>query len=434
MPEAPPRALVESALLESWFRATVEALSPAALVRARVPELAWDRYAHILVLALGKAAGSMLEGWLHAVAPELRKRTRIVLALPEGAAAPAPVDAAGWDLATFRGGHPQLNADSLRAAAAMLVAAERLAGSAGVDAPGLMLTLISGGGSALVEMPLRGDRTPSAQRLNRALVASGAPIGDINIVRKHASAFKGGRLAVAAASPFVDQVSWILSDVPGGDLGAVASGPTHPDASTLTEARAVLKRWLPGETCNLEETPKPGHAAFARSQWRCLADNADACAHVAGLARAAGYAPVEIDATADEWESVQAARYFAGRWRQLRGAHARPCLIAGGEVRVRTSGATGRGGRNQDLALRVAGALAGEAFCFLSAGTDGVDGSSDAAGAIVDGSSWARARAAGHDPETHLRHFNAEPLLAAIGALIHTGPTGNNLRDVRVFV
>jgi hydroxypyruvate reductase len=236
------------------------------------------------------------------------------------------------------------------------------------------------------------------------------------------------RAATAATSGSDPSQTW------PSHLSAVASGPTCPDATTLAEARAVLERWLPGAAPVLQETPKPGDAIFARSRWHVLAGNADACAHLAESARAAGFAPVAVDATADEWESAEAARYLAGRWRELRAQHPRPCLIAGGEVRVRATGAMGRGGRNQHLALQIARALEGEEFRFLSAGTDGVDGFSDAAGALVDGGTCERARAAGFDPEVQLRGFDAEPLLEATGDLIRTGPTGNNLRDVRLFL
>ena len=480
MPVAASRALALS-----WFHHTLTALAPQALVRAQVPTLAWERYQRVLVVAFGKAAGTMLDG----VLPALPAGADVYLALPEGAPAPAP--RANLDLHVFRGGHPQPNQESLQAAAAMLAAARRWAATPAAP-PALLLALISGGGSSLAELPLGGD-LEAAQGLFRALVMSGAPIGEINTVRRHQSAFKGGRLAAAAAAPHLEQVSWILSDVPGGDLSAVASGPTCPDATTIEQAQAVLRRWLPGHASRqlgsapsragqraavplvrrqstpahkrpapgpparsagvaagatqqkvasyveLCETPKPGAAAFARSRWLVLADNTAACACLASRAREAGYAPVAIDSTADEWESTAAAQYLVDRWRRLRAAHRStsrgPCLIAGGEVRVRVPPqSSGRGGRNQDLALRVAQALEDEEFCFLSAGTDGVDGSSDAAGACVDGATCARARAAGCDPSDHLARFDAEPLLAATGDLIRTGPTGNNLRDLRVFL
>ena len=430
--------------LEAWFHQTLAALDPRALLQPRLaclPQPATGPYQHLAVFAFGKAAGPMLNGWLQAAANGLSGRaagavTETWIALPPGAPGVQPklVTQAGARFHAFEAGHPEPNAQSLAAAEAMLTVAHRLA--SGPPIPSALVALISGGGSALVEAPLEGG-LEDARQLYRALVRSGASIGEINTVRRHHSRFKAGRLAAAAAAAHVAQFTWVLSDVSGDRLGDVASGPTFPDASTAAEARAVLERWLPGEAAavRLEETPKPGDAVFARSQWECLAGNGEACAATAARARAAGYDPVVIDGRADEWESGEAAAYLAARWRALRALYPRPCLIAGGEVRVRVpSAAAGRGGRNQHLALQVAQALAGIEFCFLSAGTDGIDGSSDAAGACVDGKTCARARARGFDCEAHLRGFDAEPLLAATGSLIRTGPTGNNLRDLRIFI
>ena len=427
----PPRALAEG-----WFRQTLAALAPRRLVREQAPADA--AYARVTVLALGKAAGPMLRGWLDAAPPALLARTEAWLCAPAGA---PELDAAAWrgcglPVHRFGGGHPEPNRDSQRAAEAMLAAARPLAvwspTSGGRAA--LLVALLSGGGSALAELPRDGD-LERCRRLHRALVSSGAPIGEINLVRKHLSAFKGGWLAAAASG--AEQVSYILSDVPGADLGAVASGPTCPDASTRAEAEAALWRWLPQEAAawapSLAETPKPGDAAFANARWVRLAGNDDACAALARLARAGGCAPVVVDHAADEWTSEDAAPYLVARWRRLRSGHARPCLIAGGEVRVRVprQGA-GRGGRNCDLALRVAMRLAGERFCFLSAGTDGVDGASGVAGACVDGDTLARA--AGRSAEAALAGFDSAAFLDAAGDLVRTGPTGNNLRDLRIFL
>ena len=506
----------------SWFHEALAALAPGRLLRRRLqtaPRL--DAYRHIAVLAFGKAAPGMLAAWLQA-APGLGARAGAVEAwLSAPAGAPAPAWPPAVPVHAFIGGHPEPNPASLEAGAAMLAAARALAASA---QPALLVALISGGGSALVEATLEaplpgrqlGDalsasgrplpasrrhsgaglpgieaRTPSdhrerpqqkvashgglerkqpwcspsrrsqaafpsgkaapalraaghsdavlalaeAQTLHRALVASGAPIGEINCIRKRWSAFKGGRLAAAAAGPHVDQVSWILSDVAGDDWASVASGPTFPEASTAADYEAAWRRWLPDLPCPpAPPAPPPGDAVFARSQWHCLASNRDATTQLAGLAAAAGYAPVVVDTDADEAEEPMAAEQLAARWRALRAAHPRPALIAGGEVRVRLPAAHGRGGRNQLLALRIATWLEGEPFVFLSAGTDGVDGSSPAAGALVDGHTLARARAAGLDPARHLAAFDPHPLLAATGDLVLTGPTGNNLRDLRLFL
>ncbi|HUX67977.1 MAG TPA: DUF4147 domain-containing protein [Terriglobales bacterium] len=416
----------------SWFHQTLAALDPARLLRQRLqaaPPL--DGYRQIAVLAFGKAAPGMLSAWL-AAAPGRGARPDAVEAwLSAPAGAPAAARPAGARIHAFVGGHPEPNPASLAAGAAMLAAVHRLAAS---PEPALLVALVSGGGSALVEVPLENGLV-EAQSLHRALVASGAPIAEINLIRKRRSAFKGGRLAAAAAGPQVDQVTWILSDVAGDDWAAVASGPTFPDASTAADYQAAWRRWLPHlPFAPAPQPPQPGDPAFARSAWHCLAANRDATALFADLAAAAGYAPVVVATDADEAEEPIAAQHLAARWRALRAAHLRPALIAGGEVRVRLPARHGRGGRNQLLALRLATLLAGHDFVFLSAGTDGVDGSSHAAGALVDGGTLARARAAGLDPARHLADFDPDPLLAATGDLVVTGPTGNNLRDLRLFL
>lgn len=413
----------------AWYEAALAACDPARLLRECLPASSrLDGYRQVGVFAFGKAAWGMLAAWLEA-APGLGLRPGAAAAWissPAGAPrleynGPVPIHA-------FTGGHPEPNTASLAAAEAMLQAARGLALG---PVPALLVALVSGGGSALAEAPLQGG-LEQVQRLHRALVASGAPIGDINLIRKRLSAFKGGRLA-AAAWPQVEQQTWILSDVGGDDLAAVASGPTLPDPSTTEEFSAAWRRWLPDWPLPLvEEAPPP--EAFAHACWQAIGSNHDLTAAVAELATAAGHAPVELDARADEWEEPEAAAYLAERWRGLRACHARPVLIAGGEVRVRLPRHHGRGGRNQLLALRLATLLAGEGFTFLSAGSDGVDGSSDAAGAMVDGTTVVRARALGFDPARHLAGFDPHPLLAATGDLIVTGPTGNNLRDLRLLL
>jgi hydroxypyruvate reductase len=264
-------------------------------------------------------------------------------------------------------------------------------------------------------------------------MASGAPIGDINLIRRHRSRLKGGRLAAAAAG--ARQQSWILSDMPPGDWHQAASGPTTPDGTTPAEYAAALRRWVPRFPAEgVPPAPRPGDACFARAQWGLLADNHTACAALAGRLRGAGREPVEIDHASDESDWPAAAARLAQRWRELRAAHAGAALLAGGEVRVRLPAGAGTGGRNQQLALAIALAMEGEAFTFFSAGTDGVDGNSHAAGACVTGATAGRIRAAGLDPAAHLRRCDATPALAAAHALVETGPTGNNLRDLRMFL
>lgn len=397
------------------------ALDPRARVRAFSRNHRAPGSPREIVVALGKAAAPMLAGWLEG-APE---PVETVLVRPEGTSA---LTAVPPRLREFVAGHPEPNEVSLQAGVALLDAARRC----GADpAHYRLVALLSGGGSALAEVPLAGG-LERLREVNRLLLASGAPIGAINCIRKHRSAIKGGRLAAAAAG--ARQLSLILSDVPHGAWADVASGPTCPDGTTQADYEAAWRHWLPGDPDLYPETPQPGDAAFAQAEWHCLADNYDACTALAAAAGAAGFDPVIVDHAADEMEEAEAAAYLLRQWRALHAAQPRAGLIAGGEVRVRLGSHPGRGGRNQQLALRIALALEGQPGCFLSAGTDGVDGSSDAAGACVDGTTAARIRAAGLDPVAHLRHHDAHPALAAAGALIHTGPTGNNLRDLRLFL
>lgn len=382
-------------------------------------------------MSFGKAAVPMLKAWRD-VCGDLSQADLI--------AAPQPFQE--WSLPqdirlrAFVGGHPEPNAESVRAAQVMLEAVQA------VRTPALIVYLISGGGSALVETPLLDLTLHELQATYRELVRSGASITEINSIRKHLSAFKGGRLAEAAASAGeVDQLSLLISDVPDGDMGSISSGPTCPDPSTVEECYRLYGEWrlaLPPRVAGvfedglLQETPKPGGRAFARSHWQVVMDNRLACDTLADRARLAGLHP-HMDHTADEWEYRRAARYLVARLRELKQSDPAACLIAGGEVRVRVEGEAGHGGRNQAVALEVATLLAGLPWCMLSCGTDGIDGNSPAAGAAVDGTTVARALDAGMDPLHHLRTFDAWPLLHAINDSIEIGPTGQNVRDLRLL-
>ena len=336
----------------------------------------------------------------------------------------------------YRGGHPLPNAESVTAARSILRALKNRANDS------LVIYLISGGGSAVVEEPI--DAAISLQDLvatYRALVLSGAPIGEINAIRKHLSAVKGGRMAKAAAP--ARQVSILVSDVPDHQLDALASGPTMPDSSTVEECREIAHRhqMLPQfpesvralfEKGLLEETPKAGDEAFARSRYWPILSNRSALEAAADQAKAAGFA-VEVDNSVDDWDYVAAADHLLRRVRELRQTSPRACLLSGGEVTVKVSG-EGVGGRNQQFALYCAARIAGENLCVLSAGTDGIDGNSAAAGAVADGTTMARMQARGLSPEAALATFDAYPALAALGDGVVTGPTGNNVRDLRVLL
>ena len=385
------------------------------------------QYERLAVVALGKAGHSMAEA-LAAVVPE--PWTGIV-ACP--AVPPSPVKG----LQYFAGGHPMPNEDSLRAGGAVLTLLR------GLPSRALVVFLISGGASAMVEWPLEESLTLSdIVATNQALVHSGAPIAEINAIRKHLSAIKGGRLALAAAG--TTQVSLLISDVPDSELDALASGPTMPDRSTVEDCYAIAERYglaarFPQavleifEKKQLRETPKAGDAAFAHSRIVTVLSNETAVRAAAERATGLGFA-VEVDNRCDDWDYAAAGDYLLERLRQLRTKSARACLISGGEVTVKVGPNGGVGGRNQQFALYCGPKIAGEAITVLSAGTDGIDGNSTAAGAVVDGTTRARMSEANLDAAGGLANFAAFPLLEAIGDTIVTGPTGNNVRDLRILL
>jgi glycerate 2-kinase len=337
----------------------------------------------------------------------------------------------------FIGGHPMPNQDSIRAAEAIL----KLLGNSGPGA--LTIFLISGGASAIAEKPISpAISLDDVIATYKALVHSGAPISEINAVRKHLSAVKGGRMAQVAVPS--QQVSILVSDVPENALDALASGPTMPDTATVADCYAIAEKYglLPQfpasvrqifERRHLQETPKPGDVTFAQSRYLTILSNATALRAAVEAAALGGFA-VEVDNSCDDWDYAEAADHLLARLRDLRQGASRVCLISGGEVTVKAGNNPGAGGRNQQFALYCAEKIRGEPITVLSAGTDGVDGSSQAAGAIADGSTVARAREKGFDPDVALKKLDAFPLFEAIGDAIITGPTGNNVRDVRVLL
>jgi hydroxypyruvate reductase len=313
---------------------------------------------------------------------------------------------------------------------------------AGQTSTSLVLFLLSGGGSSIAEKPID-DEISLADLIStyQVLVHSGAPIAEINAIRKHLSAIKGGRLA-RAASPAL-QVSLLISDVPDGTPDALASGPTMPDSSTAEACYKIVSEYdmlaqFPAsvrelfQTHALEETPKADDAAFVRSRWWPILSNASILEAAKADATRSGFT-VEIDNSCDDWDYIAARDYLLNRLRELRKTNERVCLLSGGEVTVKVTGG-GVGGRNQQFALACAGKIAGENITVLSVGTDGIDGNSKAAGAVVDGTTVERARSRSLDAEKHLEAFNAFPFFEALGDAVITGPTGNNLRDLRVLL
>ena len=276
----------------------------------------------------------------------------------------------------------------------------------------------------------------------RALVLSGATISEINALRKHLSAVKGGRLAQAAYP--ARQVSIMVSDVPEHSLDALASGPTMPDSSTtgdcyrIAEAHGMLPHFPESvrnifEERALDETPKADDQAFVNSRWWSILSSTSAANAAAKLVTQHGFA-VEIDNTPDDWPSERAAQYLLGRLRELRRGVSRTALISAGEITVKVDSHGGTGGRNQHFALYCAQQIAGEQVTVLSAGTDGIDGNSPASGAVADGTTIARARAAGLDPSDAFAGFDSYSVFERLSDAIMTGPTGNNVRDLRILL
>jgi len=383
-------------------------------------------YSRVLVMSLGKAANSMVEALAGQVGTSL-----------EGIVANSVEPASQLrGFRYFRGGHPTPNEESIRAAAAMLKTLQAQPASA------LVIFLISGGGSSIVEKPIDDDITlRDLIATYQALVHSGAPIAEINAVRKHLSAVKGGRLAQAAFP--AQQVSILVSDVPESAPDALASGPTMPDSTTVEECYRLAEKYdlanqFPASTRELftrhalEETPKSEDPVFHHSRWWTVLSNQTAVEEASVAAERAGFV-VHVDNSCDDWDYQRAADYLLGRVRELRKEFLPVCLISGGEVTVRVTHA-GIGGRSQQFALSCAEKIAGENITVLSAGTDGIDGNSPAAGAVVDGSTVQRALKCGLDVRTALEQFNAYPLFKTLGDAIETGSTGNNLRDLRILL
>jgi glycerate 2-kinase len=413
-----------------------------------------DSFKDIFVIALGKAAGPMLDALLD----RMKRRTGLHGIYCSNQR--SKVKDRGFQF--FDGGHPVPNEDSLSAARAALT----LLKAAQKDT--LIFFLISGGGSAMFELPLDPRITlEDTIAFHQLLLGSGAPINDVNTLRKQFSAVKGGRLAMAA--PEATKVNLLLPDVPLQSLDALSSGPTSPDRSTRVEVRELIDRYALGakfpESVRrfFEQTPVAGllpteglsdaGAGPARGSEGALRQRGDDGAHrnswfeillssddlvegARAIADRAGYYVV-VDNSCDDWDYAQAARYLLDRFHVLRRRYPRLCLISAGEVTVTLKEDHGIGGRNQQFALQCALELdryPGERLTVLSAGSDGIDGNTQAAGAIADVTTVARAHALGYDAEVALTAFDASPLFTALGDLVVTESTGQNLRDLRLLI
>ena len=435
--------------MEGLFRAAVAAVDPARLVReslradARGIALSgggvfawasWSDVRNVYVVGGGKAGRAMGE----AAAEVLGKRLSAgAVAVPSGRAGSA------GPVRFVAAGHPLPDTGSRAAAAEMLAL---LAGAGERD---LVVALISGGGSAMISAPPEGVSAEEKEAVVRLMLRSGADIAEFNTLRRHLSAVKGGRMAAAAHPAPV--FALLLSDVPGDDPSDIASGPFSPDPTTYADAMKILvSRRIcanvpaavrahveAGVAGKIPETPKPGDPVFEKLACAVVGSNRIALEAAAGAARAAGAESVRVMPGFLRGEARACAGAFV---EELRKASATlppgraAVLLAGGETTVAVRGG-GLGGRNQEFALAAALAMDGrEGIEVLSAGTDGIDGPTDAAGAYADGATCARARAAGLSPEEHLARNDSYPLFRALSGLVVTGPTGTNVTDVALGV
>ena len=387
-------------------------------------------FSKLRMVVIGKAGFAMAEGMLSVLGDEFPCEGVMVVS------APPPRDLPG--LRTIVAGHPVPDDGSFFAGR------EILQFLASCDERTLVFFLLSGGGSALVEQPLFADVSrEDMQAMHRGLVTCGAPIDEMNAVRKHFSAVKGGRLA--AAAPRALKIALGVSDVPPGRESALCSGPTLPDPTTVDDVYRIAAEYslapklAPGlrsrlEARSLPETPKAGDAAFARARFSLVLGMHELFHQAHRIAEAAGFYTI-CDNTTDDWPVAKAVDFLLAQLRALGSWQpGRPvCVIADGEVSSPVMG-KGTGGRNSAFVLDCVEKISAQPIAVLSAGTDGVDGNSPAAGAVADGTTLARARALGLDPAAFFERSDAYSFFERLGDTIVTGPTGNNLRDLRILL
>jgi glycerate 2-kinase len=415
----PPRTL-----LRSLFDAALGAADPACCVPPHLPPPPKGR---TVVVGAGKAAAKMAR----AVEDHWLGPLEGLVVTRYGHGVPCR------RIEVVEAAHPVPDAAGQQAAARILGSVQ------GLTPADLVLCLISGGGSALLALPAPGLTLDDKRSVNRALLKSGANIAEMNCVRKHLSAIKGGRLAAAAAPAQV--VSLLISDVPGDDPAVIASGPTVPDPTTFADALAVLEKYAITEPASViarfksatDETPKPGDARLARGETKIIARPQDSLEAAAAAARTAGYTPV-ILGDSIEGEARDVALVHAGIARQVArfGQPAAPpaVIISGGETTVTVRG-KGRGGRNAEFLLALAVALNGAPRIHAIAGdTDGIDGTEDNAGALLGPDSLARGAALGIDARRALADNDGYGFFAALGDLVVTGPTRTNVNDFRAIL
>jgi len=418
-------------MLTELYRIAVDAAHPASFLPGLLPRPPSGR---LVVLAAGKAGGSMTE------VAEAHYFDQLRIARERLTGVAVARHGYGRHLRRVRmieAGHPIPDAAGLEGADRALA----LADDAGAD--DLVLVLMSGGASANWIAPADGISFEDKQAVTRALLRSGANIGEINTVRKHLSRIKGGRLARHAHPAKL--VTIAISDVPGDDPSAIGSGPTVPDPTTLRDARMIVAKYkldLPEPITRAlndskNETPKPADPIFTGSQFIIAARPADALRAAESAVRAAGYECISLGDRV-EGEARDVAEAHARLAQELRGQQRRAIILSGGELTVTIRG-KGRGGPNQEYALALAMAINGmPAIAAIAADTDGTDGgggnATDPAGAVVDGESVARARARGLDPAAFLADNNSTAFFAELGDLLTPGPTYTNVNDFRAII
>lgn len=382
------------------------------------------------LLAVGKAAHRMLDG-LAAILPQDAKLRGVI-------SAPTPPPNPHPRFQYFVSGHPEPNEHSLLAGKAAL---EMVRNSTPQT---LVVVLLSGGGSALMEFPLLTSLSlAEVQQFNRALVTCGASIHEINTVRKHISAVKGGRLAQAAHPATV--ITLAISDVPAGRESALASGPTLPDPTTAADALSVIAKYNLGagfpqpiaawiDSGAIPETPKASDLFFTKTQFELVLGMHELFHTAHRFAEAEGFLACCDNAT-DDWPVEQAADVLLTQLAQLQTANPNQpvAVIADGELSSPVTG-NGIGGRNCAFVLACVEKIAGKSIAVLSAGTDGIDGNSPAAGAVADGHTRTRAQQAGLDTKEFFQRSDSFHFFEKLGDAIITGPTGNNLRDLRLLL
>jgi hydroxypyruvate reductase len=415
-------------LLTALYECAVRTALPDTILKAHLPPPPKGRLA---IIAIGKAAASM------AAAAETHYADHPL----EGIALTRHGHGAGQmlrQIELIEAGHPTPDANGIEASTRIMA----LAASLGPD--DLALVLLSGGGSALATLPIKGVSLADKQALTRALIASGAPIRAINIVRKHLSHIKGGRLAAALAP--TPSLTLAISDVVGDDATVIASGPTVPDPTSKADALAILKHWkidtpdaLIAALNAAPESPKPEDPIFDKAAFRLIANGAGALDAAASMARAAGYEVLNLG-DGIEGEAQNVARAHAALACAAQAENKRLAILSGGELAV-TFGTppAGRGGPNQEYALALAITLHGaDGISALAGDTDGIDGGSgsanDPAGAMIFSDTLARAAALGLDPASALQNHDSSRFFERLGDLLETGPSFTNINDFRVIL